>query len=118
MQSPDFAYLMVMITRDIVKVANSLDIEIRDYSTIEVMDRVTGSVEEGVLSVIRHGKEWEERGGKGYKQAMLLDVERNRRSEIEDTGGYIWRLAQKNNIDVSYLDLGYRVVRALDERTR
>lgn len=118
MQSRDFAYLMVMITRDIVKVADGLGIQIRDYPTIEVMDRVNGTVEEGVLSVMKHGREWEERGGKGYKQAMLLDVERNRKTEIEDTGGYIWELAKKYSIEVPYLDFGVRIVRAFDERVR
>jgi 2-dehydropantoate 2-reductase len=118
MQSKDFAFLIVMITRDIIKVARHLEIQITDYPTIEVMDRVNGSVEEGILNVIRHGREWEEQGGKGYKQAMLLDVERNRRTEIEDTGGYIWNLAMKHKIEIPYLDFGCRVVRALDERIK
>lgn len=118
MQSPDFAYLMVMITRDMVKVAQKLGIQVRDYPTIEVMDRVSGSIDEGVQNVIRHGREWEERGGSGYKQAMLLDVERNRKTEIEDTGGVIWRLAQENKVVIPYLDFGYRVVRAFDERNK
>lgn len=118
MQSRDFAYLMVMITRDMVKVASELGVLIRDYPTIEVMDRVNGTVEEGVENVIKHGREWEERGGKGYKQAMLLDVERNRQTEIEDTGGYIWNLAKKLDLNVPYLDFGYRVVHAFDERVR
>ena len=116
MQSPDFAYLMVMITRDMVRVAESLGVEIKDYPTIEVMDRCTGSVEEGVRNVIRHGKEWEERGGKGYKQAMLLDIERERKTEIEDTGGYIWHIAREKGIDIPYLNAGYRIVRGLEAR--
>ncbi|MEJ5201003.1 MAG: 2-dehydropantoate 2-reductase [Anaerolineales bacterium] len=116
MQSPEFAYLMVMMTRDMVKVATAYGVLIQDYPTIEVMDRVQGDVEEGVLNVIRHGQEWEARGGKGYKQAMLLDVERGRRTEIEDTAGYIWRLAGQKNISVPYLDFGYRVVKAFDDR--
>jgi ketopantoate reductase len=115
MQSPEFAYLIVMITRDIVKVASHLGHEIRDYPTIEVMDRVAGSIEDGVQSVIRHGQEWESHGGKGYKQAMLLDVERRRRTEIEDTGGYVWRLARKHKIEIPYLDFGFHVVHAFDE---
>jgi ketopantoate reductase len=49
---------------------------------------------------------------------MLLDVERNRRTEIEDTGGHIWRLAQEKKIEVPYLDFGYRVVRGLDARVK
>lgn len=116
MQSPDFAYWMVMITRDMVRVAESVGVEVKDYPTIEVMDRCTGTVEEGVNNVIRHGKEWEERGGKGYKQAMLLDIERERKTEIEDTGGYIWRIAQEKGIEVPYLDAGYRIVRGLERR--
>lgn len=116
MQSADFAYLMVMITRDMVKVANAIGVTIQDYPTIEVMDRCTGSIAAGVQNVQKHGKEWEERGGKGYKQAMLLDIERERKTEIEETGGYIWRIAQDKGIKVPYLDAGYRVVRGLESR--
>jgi len=116
MKSPDFAYLMVMITRDMVRVAKSLGVEIKDYPTIEVMDRCTGSIQEGVQAVIRHGKEWEDRGGKGYKQAMLLDIERERKTEIEETGGYIWRIAEEKGIEIPFLDAGYRIVRGLEAR--
>jgi 2-dehydropantoate 2-reductase len=116
MQSPEFAYLMVMMTRDMVKVARTLGVNVLDYPTIEVMDRCDGSILSGIQNVIMHGREWEQRGGKDYKQAMLLDVERGRRTEIEDTAGYIWHLAQQNGIEIPYLDFGYRVVRAFDER--
>jgi len=116
MKSPDFAYLMVMITRDMVRVAKSLGVEIKDYPTIEVMDRCTGRIQEGVQAVIRHGKEWEDRGGKGYKQAMLLDIERERKTEIEETGGYIWRIAEEKGIEIPFLDAGYRIVRGLEAR--
>lgn len=116
MQSPDFAHLMVMMTRDMVKTAKSLGVEVRDYPTIEVMDRCEGTVEEGVKNVIQQGRDWEARGGKGYKQAMLLDIERNRKTELEDTGLTIWNRAQENNIDVPYLETGVRVVRGLERR--
>ncbi len=116
MQSPDFAYIMVMMTRDMVRTANTLGVEVRDYPTIEVMDRCEGSIEEGVQNVILHGKEWEARGGKGYKQAMLLDIERERKTEIDDTGLYIWNLAKEHGIDVPYLEMGVRVVRGLEAR--
>lgn len=118
MQTPEFAYLMVMMTRDMVKVARALGVNVLDYPTIEVMDRCDGPVADGVANVIKHGREWEERGGKGYKQAMLLDVERGRRTEIEDTAGYIWRLAKENGIEVPYLDFGYQLVRGFDERVK
>ena len=116
MQSPDFAYLMVMMTRDMVRTAEDLGVKVQDYPTIEVMDRCDGTVEQGVASVIKHGKEWEERGGKGYKQAMLLDIERERKTELDDTGIFIWNLAQENGIEVPYLEAGCRVVRGLERR--
>ena len=68
---------MVMMTRDMVTTAQALGVEVRDYPTIEVMDRCHGTVMEGVENVIQQGKDWEARGGKGYKQAMLLDIEPN-----------------------------------------
>jgi len=116
MQSPDFATLMVMMTRDMVKTAQALGVKVRDYPTIEVMDRCQGSVMEGVENVIQQGKDWEARGGKGYKQAMLLDIERQRKTELEDTGFYIWDLARENGIVVPYLETGVRVVRGLERR--
>ncbi len=116
MQSPDFAYIMVMMTRDMVRTANALGVEVRDYPTIEVMDRCEGTIDEGVQHVIEHGREWEARGGKGYKQAMLLDIERERKTEIDDTGLYIWNLAKKHDIEVPYLEMGVRVVRGLEIR--
>lgn len=116
MQSPDFAHLMVMMTRDMVKTADTLGVIVRDYPTIEVMDRCAGTIEEGVKNVIQQGKDWEARGGKGYKQAMLLDIERERKTELEDTGLYIWKLAQENKVEVPYLEAGVRVVRGLERR--
>jgi 2-dehydropantoate 2-reductase len=116
MQSPDFAHLIVMLTRDMVKTAQALGVEVRDYPTIEVLGRCTGTIEEGVANVISQGKDWEERGGKGYKQAMLLDIERERKTEIEETGEYIWKLAQQHQIDVPFLETGCRVVRGLERR--
>lgn len=116
MQSPDFAYLMVMMTREMVKTAQKLGVKVQDYPTIEVMERCKGSVEEGVQNVIQQGKDWEARGGKGYKQAMLLDIERERKTELQDTGIYIWNLAQEHNLQVPYLESGVRVVRGLERR--
>lgn len=116
MQSPDFAYLMVMMTRDMVRTAQSLGVEVKDYPTIEVMDRCQGTVQEGVSSVIQQGRDWEARGGQGYKQAMLLDIERERKTELEDTGMYIWELAKQNSVAVPYLETGVRVVHGLERR--
>ena len=108
---------MAMITRDMAKVARAMGVKVRDYRTIEIMGWVNGTIEEAVQNVIRHGKEWEEHGGKGYRQAMLLDIERKRKTEIEDTAGLIWHVAQEKGIEVPYLDFGYRVIRGLQERS-
>jgi len=104
------------MTRDMVRVAESLGVKVKDYPTIEVMDRCDGTVEEGVQNVIQQGKDWEARGGTGYKQAMLLDIERERKTELEDTGLYIWNLAVENKVDVPYLEMGVRVVSGLERR--
>jgi ketopantoate reductase len=79
------------------------------------MGRIQGSIDESVQFVIEQGKMWEENGGEGYRQGMLLDVERHRRSEMEETGGYIVRQADKVGIAVPYLDTGCKVVRALEQ---
>lgn len=116
MQSPDFAYLLVMITRDMLQVAEKIGVQIRDYPTIDVMYRCQGSVEDSIRKVIEKGKYWEAHGGKGYKQAMLLDIERARKTELEDTGLYIWKIAVENKVNVPFLEMGVRVVRGLESR--
>jgi 2-dehydropantoate 2-reductase len=115
MQMPDMAYLMVRMAREEVAVAEAAGFQVRDYPTIEIMGRVQGSLDESVNYVIAQGRMWEEHGGKGYNQGMLLDIERQRRTEIEDTGGYIVRLADEKKIPVPYLETGYRVVKALEQ---
>jgi ketopantoate reductase len=115
MQMPDMAYLMVRMAREEVAVAEAAGVQVRDYPTIEIMGRVRGSLEESVAYVIAQGRMWEEHGGKGYNQGMLLDIERQRRTEIEDTAGYILRLADEKKIPVPYLETGYRVVKALEQ---
>ena len=47
---------------------------------------------------------------------MLLDIERERKTELQDTGIYIWNLAQEHNLQVPYLESGVRVVRGLERR--
>ncbi len=116
MQQPDMAYLTVRMAREEVEVARAVGVAVRDYPTIEIMGRVEGSLDESVAYVISQGRMWEEHGGKGYRQGMLLDIERGRRTEMEDTGGYILRLADKLGLPVPYLEAGCRVVRALECR--
>jgi 2-dehydropantoate 2-reductase len=115
MQIPDTAYLMVQMTREGVRVAEAEGFEVRDYPTIEVTGRIQGTVEEGVDYVISQGRMMEAHGGKGYRQGMLLDIERKRNTEIEDTGGYLVKHAHQRDIPVPYLETGYRVVRALEQ---
>jgi 2-dehydropantoate 2-reductase len=115
MQLADMAYLTVRITREEVTVARAAGATVRDYPTIEIMGRIRGSLEDSVNYVMEQGRMWEEHGGKGYRQGMLLDIERRRRTEIEQTGWYIVRLADKLGINVPYLETGCRVVRALEQ---
>jgi 2-dehydropantoate 2-reductase len=114
MQQPELAYLTVQMAREEVAVARAAGVEVRDYDTIEIMGRVQGSLEASIQYVIEQGKMWEDNGGKGYRQGMLLDIERCRRTEMEETGGEIVRLAEQYGIPAPYLDTGCRVVRALE----
>jgi 2-dehydropantoate 2-reductase len=116
MQMPDMAYLTVRMAREEVAVARAAGVLIQDYPTIEIMGRIQGELQESVNYVIKQGRMWEEHGGRGYRQGMLLDIERQRKTEIEETGWYIVRLAEKLEIDVPYLETGCRVVRALEQQ--
>jgi 2-dehydropantoate 2-reductase len=116
MQLPDTAYLMVQMTREGVAVARAQGIHVQDYPSLEIMGRVEGSVEEAVEYVMAQGRLMEQQGGKGYRQGMLLDIERNRKTEMEDTGRYLVRCAHQLNIPVPYLETGDRIIRALEQR--
>jgi ketopantoate reductase len=103
------------MAREEVAVARAVGVQTQDYDTIEIMGRVQDSLDQSVRFVMEQGSMWAQHGGQGYRQGMLLDVERGRRTEMEDTGGYIVRLARQFGIDVPYLDTGCRVVRALEQ---
>ncbi len=115
MQMPELAYLTARMAREEVQVASAAGVQVRDYPTIEIMGRIQGSLEESTQYVIGQGRMWEENGGAGYRQGMLLDIERGRRTEMEETGGTIVRLAGQYGIAVPYLDTACRVIRALEQ---
>jgi ketopantoate reductase len=98
-----------------VSIAQAQGIQIQDYPTIEISGRLQGTLDEAVQYVISQGAMMEQHGGKSYRQGMLLDIERNRRTEIEDTGGFLVRHALNMGIQAPYLETGYRIIRALEQ---
>ena len=110
----DLATLFVELSREVAQVAKCLNIPLDDFRGFEVKTVCTGPLEEAVASVMRRGKVMQERGMTGVKISTLQDLERGKRTEVEEVIGYVVRLAEEHGVAVPKLQLLYRIIRGME----
>lgn len=114
LKEPDLASLFVQINREVAAVARASGVEVGDYPGFEVRTLVDAPQEEAMASVRERARRLEARGMTGVRISMLQDILRGRRTEVEETAGYVVRRAEALGVDVPGLRFAYRVVRGLD----
>ncbi len=107
------ASLFVELSREVARVAERLGIPLDDFRGFEVKTVCSGRLEEAVESVIRRGQVMRERGMTGVKISTLQDLERGKRTEADQTIGYVVRLARDQGVALPTLELLYRIIRSL-----
>jgi 2-dehydropantoate 2-reductase len=112
------ATLFVELSREVARVADGLGIPLDDFSGFEVKTVCSGPLEEAVESVIRRGQVMRERGMTGVKISTLQDLERGRRTEADQTIGYVVRLAREQGVALPTVELLYRVIRGVETAQR
>jgi 2-dehydropantoate 2-reductase len=108
---PSLAALFVEMSREVARLADRLGIPLGDYQGFPVKTLCAQPDAEAVEGILARGRAMRERGMTGVRVSILQDLERGRRTEIEDTVGYVVRLAGERGVALPTVSLGYRILR-------
>ncbi len=113
-KSRDLAELFVTITHECASVAAADGIQVGDYAGFPIKSLVDAPFEEAVGMILRRGDALEESGQTSVRISMLQDVLKGRRTELEETAGYVVQRARERGIAVPNVEFGYRLVRGIE----
>jgi 2-dehydropantoate 2-reductase len=109
------AELNIILTREIAAVAHEKGIAVKDIYKLPLLALTEGDFEVAVERVMGSAQRMMDDAGAGSRPSMLQDIERGRKTEIEETAGYIISEAKRLGVEVSHLDTCYRLIRTMDE---
>jgi 2-dehydropantoate 2-reductase len=112
------AALFVELTRECAQLAKAQGIPLNDFPGFEVKTVCEEPLEQAIAFVREYGKKIEAAGMTHVKISMLQDVERGKRTEVEEIIGYVVREAARLEIQVPKIDLTYRLVKGVSEAVR
>lgn len=110
----DISWCYVQLMRELANIARADSVELRDYPMIEVSPFTEPTLEDAIISSVQTGKRIEESGMVHLKQSTLQDVERGKKTEVEELLGYPLSIAKKLNVDAPHLEFIYRLTKGLD----
>ncbi len=113
--SRPLAELFVNMSREAEVVARALGHRLRDVASFRVEDVLRLPYEEAVRSVLERGRALEKAGMTKVKISMLQDLEAGRRTELEETVGYVVREADRLGVEARVLSLAYKIVKGIVE---
>jgi 2-dehydropantoate 2-reductase len=111
---PSLAALFVELSREVAHVAERLGIPLEDYQGIPVKTICCQPFDQAVESVMARGRIMRERGMTGVKISTLQDLERGKRTEAEDTIGYVVRLAAEHKIAMPQVAILHRIIQGVE----
>jgi 2-dehydropantoate 2-reductase len=110
----DLSWCYIQLMRELAEIAKADSVELKDYPQMPVKSLTESSLEDAVTASVQTGRRIEESGMTRVKISALQDVERGRKTEIEDLLGYPLSLAKKLEVETPRLELIYRLIRGLD----
>jgi 2-dehydropantoate 2-reductase len=110
----DLAWCYVQLTRELAQIAKSDNVELRDFPGMTVKSLIDSSLEDAVKMTVQSGKKTEEGGMTHVKISALQDIERGRKTEVEELLGYPLSLAMKLDVKTPHLEFLYRLIKGLD----
>lgn len=114
-KSRDLAELFVSITHECASVAKACGIEVGDYAGFPIRSIIDAPYEKAVEMILVRGDTLEKSGQTSVRISMLQDVLKGRKTEVEETAGYVVRKAREHGIAVPNVEFGYRAVRGIEE---
>ena len=112
------AALFVELTRECAQLAKARGIPLDDFPGFEVKTVCEEPLEQAIEFVREYGQKIEAAGMTHVKISMLQDVERGKRTEVEEIIGYVVREAARLQIPVPKIELVYRLVKGVSEAVR
>lgn len=113
-KSRDLAELFVTIHHECAAVARACGVEVGDYAGFPIRSIVEAPYEKAVEMIMERGANLEKSGQTSTRISMLQDVLKGRKTEVEETAGYVVQRAREHGISVPNVEFGYRVVRGVD----
>ena len=65
--------------------------------------------------ILERGAMLEGSGQTSVRISMLQDLLKGRKTEVEETAGYVVQMAREKGVAVPNVDFGYRVVRGVEQ---
>lgn len=110
----DLAWCYIQLMRELADIAKANLVELRDFPQMTVKSLVDMPLEDAVKMTVQSGKKVEEGGMTRVKISALQDIERGRKTEVEELLGYPLSLAKKLSVDTPRLEFLYRLIKGLD----
>lgn len=113
-KSRDLAELFVAITHECVAVARACGVAVADYQGFAIRSLAEAPSKKAVEMIVERGANLERSGQTSVRISMLQDILKGRRTEIEETAGYVVQKAREHGVPVPNVEFGYHVVRGVE----
>ena len=113
-KSRDLAELFVTITHECAAVANACGVEVGDYQGFPIRSIVDAPFEKAVEMILNRGASLEQSGQTSLRIFLLQDVLKGRKTEVEETAGYVVQRAREYGVAIPNVEFGYHVVRGIE----
>jgi 2-dehydropantoate 2-reductase len=110
----DISWCYIQLMRELAEVAKADSVELKDYPQMPVKSLTESSLEDAVKATVQTGKRIEESGMTRVKISALQDVERGKKTEVEELLGYPLLIARRLSVDTPRLEFIYRLIKGLD----
>jgi 2-dehydropantoate 2-reductase len=105
-EDPEIIRFQIRVAKDIIRVADSLGVQLMDRPFIPVAPFLRDEPEL-MKYLLDYGRKLRESGMQGYVPSMLKDVREQKTTELDETAGEICRLGQESGVDISALQEAY-----------
>jgi 2-dehydropantoate 2-reductase len=110
----DLAWCYIRLMREFAEIARANSIELQDFPQMTVKSLIDSPLEDAVKMTVLSGKRTEDAGVTRVKISALQDIERGRKTEVEELLGYPLSLAAKLNVKTPQLEFMYRLIKGID----
>ena len=116
--SPQLALISVHMFREVAAIAKAKDVTLSEnpaWSLFDMKIMRDAPFDEAVRRLVEVGEQVTAGGRTQIIPSMLQDVLAGKRTEIEETVGYVFKEGQRLGIPVPYTEFAYRTVKAIEE---